>query len=304
MTQPEGSIPGARLLLDQMVRLSDYQHRSVDESRVKSRAYLSVGALAVAAGIAFLAVPDTIAGAHPAVQNGVVAGAALALLLFGLSAACAVKAERATRLPDAPDTQDFTDLVIDEQQEWSHDQLAVWIALEYIDSVIPDADEIVDRIARLVDRQLIFFLVEMGVLGITLIVALVAGPDGEGDSLSSKHEAGAVMVAECWPALALAEAPVFPTLSVPVPAGRSCSWLHDAALRARSLAPRHEGGTAWPPLRSDSLMVRGVTPARPSSRAARGSGESSSRRSSRTARTPCSWRADQAARAAGCRCPG
>lgn len=44
MSQPEPvAIPGARLLLEQMVRLNDYQHRSMDELRVKSRAYLSVG---------------------------------------------------------------------------------------------------------------------------------------------------------------------------------------------------------------------------------------------------------------------
>ncbi|MXY87327.1 MAG: hypothetical protein F4Y92_00490 [Dehalococcoidia bacterium] len=168
------SIPGARLLLEQMVRLSDYQHQSIDESRVKSRAYLSVGALAVAAGIAFLAVPDTIAGADTAVRNGVVAGAALALLLFGLSAACAVRAERATRLPDAPSGDFLAALVSDEGQDWSDDQLALWAALEYLDSVVPAADQTVDKIARLVDRQLVFFLVEIGVLGATLIAALLA----------------------------------------------------------------------------------------------------------------------------------
>lgn len=168
------AIPGARLLLDQMVRLSDYQHQSIDESRVKSRAYLSVGALAVAAGIALLAVPDTIAGADPAVRNGVVAGAALALLLFGLSAACAVRAERATRLTDAPSANFLAALVSDEGQHWSEDQLVLWAALEYLDTVIPAADKTVDTIARLVDRQLVFFLVEIGVLGATLIVALVA----------------------------------------------------------------------------------------------------------------------------------
>lgn len=202
--EANAAIPGARLLLDQMVRLSDYQHRSIDESRVKSRAYLSVGALAVAAGIALLALPDTIAGADPALRNGVVAGAALALFLFALSAICAVKAERATRLPDAPDTQELTELVVDEQQEWSRDQLAVWIALEYLYSVIPEADEVVDRIARLVDRQLIFFLVEIGVLGITLIVALVVGPDGEAGSPSSKHEAAVTMAVGCWRAVVCA----------------------------------------------------------------------------------------------------
>ena len=168
------SIPGARLLLDQTVRLSDYQHRSVDESRVKSRAYLSVGALAVAAGIALIAVPDTIADAGTALRYGVVAGAALALLLFAASAVCAVVAERATRLPDAPSTDFLAALVSDEQHDWSSDQLALWAALEYVDTVIPAADETVDNIARLVDRQLVFFLIEIGVLGAALIAALLA----------------------------------------------------------------------------------------------------------------------------------
>lgn len=168
------SIPGARLLLEQMVRLSDYQHQSIDESRVKSRAYLSVGALAVAAGIAFLAVPDRVADAGTALRFGTIAGASLALLLFVVSAVCAVRAERATRLPDAPDIDDLATLVTAGQQEWSDDQLAVWIAREFKDSVIPKADRTVNQIARLVDRQLVFFLAEIGVLGATLISALLA----------------------------------------------------------------------------------------------------------------------------------
>ena len=157
-----------------MVRLSDYQHRSIDESRVKSRAYLSVGALAVAAGIALLALPDTIADAGTALRYGVVAGAALALLLFAASAVCAVVAERATRLPDAPSSEFLASLVGEEQRDWSSDQLALWAALEYIDAVIPAADRTVDMIARLVDRQLVFFLIEIGILGATLIAALSA----------------------------------------------------------------------------------------------------------------------------------
>lgn len=175
VSAPEpAAIPGARLLLEQMVRLSDYQHRSIDESRVKSRAYLSVGALAVAAGIALLALPDTIANADAALRSGVIAGAALALLLFAVSAVLAVRAERATPIPDAPSTESMAALVGDEEQHWSGDQLALWAALEFIDTVIPVADETVDTIARLVDRQLVFFLVEIGVLGATLIAALLA----------------------------------------------------------------------------------------------------------------------------------
>ena len=52
--------------------------------------------------------------------------------------------------------------------------LALWAALEYIEAVVPAADQTVDKIARLVDRQLLFFLIEIGVLGLTLIAALLA----------------------------------------------------------------------------------------------------------------------------------
>ena len=174
MTQPEGSIPGARLLLEQMVRLNDNLLVSVDHLQQKSRAYLSVGALAVAAGVALLAVPATIAEAEAAFRIGVIGGASLALLLFGLSAVCAVRAQRATRLPDAPSAASLAALVGDEEHQWSDDQLALWTALEFIDAVIPAAEETVDEIARLVDRQLVLFLVEIGVLGATLITALLA----------------------------------------------------------------------------------------------------------------------------------
>ena len=174
MTQPDSSIPGARLLLDQMVRLNDNLLISVDHLQQKSSAYLSVGALAVAAGVAFLTVPATIAEAEAAFRIGVIGGASLALLLFGLSAVCAVRAERATRLPDAPSAASLAALVTDEDLQWSDDQLALWTALEFIDAVTPAAEQTVDKIARLVDRQLVLFLVEIGVLGATLIAALLA----------------------------------------------------------------------------------------------------------------------------------
>lgn len=180
-----------------MVRLSDYQHRSVDESRVKSRAYLSVGALAVAAGIAFLAVPDTVGEAGSLFRDWVTAGAILALILFAASAVFAVVAERATRLPDAPDPEEFAQFVVDEDAAWTEDQLALWVAFEYIDTVIPAAEKTVDKIARLVQWQLVFFLFEVGALGATLIIALVAGYDGEVETPLSKCEAAALRVAEC-----------------------------------------------------------------------------------------------------------
>ena len=108
-----------------MVRLSDNLLVSVDHLQQKSRAYLSVGALAVAAGVAFLTVPATIAEAEAAFRIGVIGGASLALLLFGLSAVCAVRAERATRLPDAPSAASLAALVADEEQQWNDDQLAL-----------------------------------------------------------------------------------------------------------------------------------------------------------------------------------
>ena len=170
MSQPDPvMIPGARLLLEQMVRLNDIQIEAVGHLRQKSRAYLSVGALAVAAGIALLAIPD----AEGEIHFGVVGGVALALALFGLSAVLAVRAERATPIPDAPSLASLASLMADQDQSWSDDQLALWIALEYRDSIVPAADDTNDRIAHFVDRQLLCFLIETGVLGVTLIVALL-----------------------------------------------------------------------------------------------------------------------------------
>ena len=103
MSQPDAPIPGARLLLEQMIRLNDYQQSSVDQLRQKSRAYLSVGALAVTAAAAFLAISD--------VEPGLAYGSALALVLFGGSASFAVWAELSTSLPDAPDIETLDSLV-------------------------------------------------------------------------------------------------------------------------------------------------------------------------------------------------
>ena len=154
-----------------MVRLNDNQLESVNQLRQKSRAYLSVGALAVAAGVAFLAIPNN----EHWLRIGVVTGAALALLIFAVSAVVAVSAERATRrVPDAPNLVALAALGAGNGQEWSEEQLTLWVALEFIDAVVPSADAAVDQIARLVDRQLRFFLLEVGVLGATLIVALLA----------------------------------------------------------------------------------------------------------------------------------
>ena len=109
----------------------------------------------MAAGIALLAIPDAEGGIH----FGVVSGVALALALFGMSAVLAVRAERATPIPDAPGLASLASLMADQDHTWSNDQLALWLALEYRDSIVPSADNTIDRIARLVDRQLLCFLV-------------------------------------------------------------------------------------------------------------------------------------------------
>ena len=169
MSQPEPvAIPGARLLLEQMVRLNDIQIEAVGHLRQKSRAYLSVGALAVAAGIALLAIPDAEGGIH----FGVVGGVALALALRDVRRAGGPGGARNSHTGcSRSGLARFTHA--DQDHTWSNDQLALWIALEYRDSIVPSADNTIDRIARLVDRQLLCFLVETGVLGATLIVALL-----------------------------------------------------------------------------------------------------------------------------------
>ena len=164
MTQPDSSIPGARLLLEQMVRLNDNLLVSVDQLRQKSRAYLSVGALAVTASAALLAISD--------VHAGLAAGAAVALLLFAFSAVFAVRAELSASLAAAPDIETFRELVTDEPSAWSGDQLALWAAVEFADSVLPSAEKTVDLIAQRVNYQLYLFLFEVAVLGVTLIAAV------------------------------------------------------------------------------------------------------------------------------------
>ena len=69
-----------------MIRLNDYQQSSVEELRQKSRAYLSVGALAVTAAAAFLAISE--------VERFLGIGAGLALIIFMVSAGLAVLVER------------------------------------------------------------------------------------------------------------------------------------------------------------------------------------------------------------------
>ena len=159
------SIPGARLLLEQMVRLSDYQHQSIDESRVKSRAYLSVGALAVTASAALLALSEDL----PA---GLWIGSVVALVLFGISTIYAVLAERTAVLPDAPDVLDLAALVDQEESRWSDEQIALWVAREYIERIQPVAERELGRTAQFVRLQTFLFLAEVGVVGATLTVAL------------------------------------------------------------------------------------------------------------------------------------
>ena len=163
--EANAAIPGARLLLDQMVRLSDNVLVSVDQLRQKSRAYLSVGALAVTASAALLALSDDLPGE-------LWIGSVVALVMFGMSAVAAVLAERTTALPDAPDVQDFAALVNQPDSDWSDDQIAFWLAREYIERIQPLAERELRTTARLVSAQMYLFLAEVAVVGGTLTVAL------------------------------------------------------------------------------------------------------------------------------------
>lgn len=159
------SIPGAQLLLDQMVRPSDYQVSSIDELRQKSRAYLGIGALALTVTAAFLASSD--------VAPSLATGAGAALLLFGISAYFAVRAERATYVDVAPASSALAPLVAEPADSWSDDQLTLWVAREFADTIVPQARKQVERIAVHVNRQLYLFLAEVVVIGGTLIAAIV-----------------------------------------------------------------------------------------------------------------------------------
>ena len=60
----------------------------------------------------------------------------------------------------------------DEPSAWSEDQLALWAAVEFADSVLPSAEKTVDLIAQRVNYQLYLFLFEVAVLGVTLLAAV------------------------------------------------------------------------------------------------------------------------------------
>lgn len=159
------SIPGARLLLEQMVRLNDNLLVSVDHLRQQSRAYLSVGALAVTASAALLALSEDL-------PEGLWIGSVVALVLFGVSTIYAVLAERAAVLPDAPDVLDLAALVDQEESRWGEEQIALWVAREYIERIQPVAERELRRTAQFVRLQTFLFLGEVGVVGATLTVAL------------------------------------------------------------------------------------------------------------------------------------
>lgn len=162
--EANAAIPGARLLLDQMVRLSDFQVSSIDELRQKSRAYLGIGALAITVTAAFLASSD--------VEAALATGAGAALLLFALSAYFAVRAELAAYVDVAPASSDLAALVAEPADLWSDDQLVLWVAREFADTIVPKARRQVERIARHVNLQLYLFLAEVVVIGGTLIAAI------------------------------------------------------------------------------------------------------------------------------------
>ncbi len=149
------------------MRLNDNQISAVDHLRAKSRAYLSVGAIAVTASAAFLALASDLPG-------GLWIGSVVALVLFGISAILAVLAERSAAIPDAPDVHDMAGLISREGVEWSEDQIALWLVREHLERIQPIAAREVFRTARLVDLQLLLFLGEVVAVGVTLTVALAS----------------------------------------------------------------------------------------------------------------------------------
>ena len=99
-------------------------------------------------------------------------GSVVALVLFGISAILAVLAERTTALPDAPDILDLANLVNQPDSNWSDDQIAFWVAREYVERIQPLAERELRSTARLVSAQMFLFLGEVAVVGGTLTVAL------------------------------------------------------------------------------------------------------------------------------------
>ena len=164
-TSEANSIPGARLLLEQMVRLNDNLLVSVDHLRQQSLAYLSIGALAVTASAALLALSEDL-------PEGLWIGSVVALVLFGISTIYAVLAERTAVLPDAPDVLDLAALVDQGESRWSDEQIALWVAREYIERIQPVAERELGRTARFVRLQTFLFLGEVAVVGATLTIAL------------------------------------------------------------------------------------------------------------------------------------
>ena len=147
-----------------MVRLNDNVLVSVDHLRQQSRAYLSSGARAVTASAALLALSEDL-------PEGLWIGSVVALVLFGMSTIYAVLAERTAVLPDAPDVLDLAALVDQEESRWS-DEIALWVAREYIERIQPVAERELGRTARFVRLQTFLFLGEVAVVGATLTIAL------------------------------------------------------------------------------------------------------------------------------------
>ena len=60
----------------------------------------------------------------------------------------------------------------DDPSTWNEDQLALWAAVEFSTSVLPSAEQTVNLIAQRVNYQLYLFLLEVVVLGATLVAAV------------------------------------------------------------------------------------------------------------------------------------
>ena len=67
---------------------------------------------------------------------------------------------------------DLAALVDQEESRWSDEQIALWVAREYIERIQPVAERELRRTAQLVRLQTFLFLGEVAVVGATLTVAL------------------------------------------------------------------------------------------------------------------------------------
>lgn len=156
-------MPGAGLLLQQAQDAARRQIEAFEGFRAKSRGYLTAGAISITIASGFVRL-DNDAG------TGVVFMLVLALIAFLTMAAIAAFLDFSKGLQFAPSRPEFTALV--DGRVYSEDALAVWLAKEYDDLVLPANEPILAMLARLSDLQLIAYLVEVGLSVVALIVVI------------------------------------------------------------------------------------------------------------------------------------